>query len=86
MRGGTSALFGLRPEDAGGRDVMQMDGQCGAATAVLELMAHEVNGKVEFFRGCPEKWRRVSFENIRLSDGRRASGVREDGKVSIRYQ
>ena len=66
--------------------VMQMDGQCAAATAVLEMMAHEVNGKVEFFRGCPSKWKKVSFENVRLSDGRRAFGVRERGKVSMRFE
>ena len=66
-----------------GRIVMQMDGQCAATTAVMELMAHEVNGKVEFFRGCPATWKRVKFENIRLSDGTSVSGVRENGKVSI---
>ena len=27
----------------------------------------------------------VSFENIRLSDGRKASGIRKRGKVSIWY-
>ena len=64
--------------------VMQMDGQCAAATAVMELMVHEVNGRPEFFRGCPDTWKRVSFENIRLSDGRSVSGVRENGKVTIR--
>ena len=66
-----------------GRIVMQMDGQCAATTAVMEMMAHEVNGKVEFFRGCPADWKRVKFENIRLSDGTCVSGVRENGKVSI---
>ena len=63
--------------------IMQMDGQCAAATAVLEMMAHETNGKVEFFKGCPESWREVSFENIALSDGRRVNGSRINGKVSI---
>ena len=85
MRGGPSALLGIRPEDAGGRAVMQMDGQCGAATAVLEMMAHDVNGKVEFFRGCPASWKTVSFENVRLSDGRRASGVRDNGRATVRF-
>jgi hypothetical protein len=61
--------------------VMQMDGQCAAVTAVMEMMAHEVNSKVEFFKGCPESWRDVSFVNLALSDGRRVSGRRLDGKV-----
>ena len=66
-----------------GRDVMQMDGQCAAAAAVLELMAHEIDGKVEFFKGCPESWGEVSFENLRLSDGRRVNGRRSGGKITI---
>ena len=63
--------------------VMQMDGQCAAATAVMELMVHEVGGKTEFFRGCPDSWKEVSFENVALSDGTRVSGRRVDGKAEI---
>ena len=66
-----------------GRNEMQMDGQCAAATAVMELMAHEINGRTEFFRGCPPEWKDVSFENLALSDGRRVSGRRVAGNVSI---
>jgi len=67
-----------------GRDVMQMDGQCAATTAVLELLAHERDGKVDYFRGCPIDWTDVSFENLALSDGRRVSGRRLNGKVTVR--
>ncbi len=69
----------------GRKTVMQMDGQCAAVAAVLELLAHETNGKVEFFRGCPESWREVSFENLALSDGRRASGSRRDGRATVTF-
>ncbi len=68
-----------------GRNVMQMDGQCAATTAVMELLAHETNGKVEFFKGCPDAWKDVSFENLRLSDGRRVSGRRLNGKVTLTW-
>ena len=68
-----------------GHEIMQMDGQCAFAAAVLEMMAHEVNGKTEFFRGCPPEWKDVSFENIALSDGRRASGRRVDGKATVTF-
>ena len=78
----TFTVFGSFAGSGDGQ-IMQMDGQCAAAAAVLELMAHEVNGKVEFFKGCPESWREVSFENLALSDGRRVSGKRVDGKVSV---
>ena len=70
----------------GGLGVMQMDGQCAAVTAVMELFAHEVNGKVEFFKGCPPDWKEVSFENLRLSDGRKVSGRRVNGQVTIEPQ
>ncbi|MBP5543949.1 MAG: hypothetical protein ILM98_07730 [Kiritimatiellae bacterium] len=68
---------------SGNGQIMQMDGQCAAAAAVLEMMAHEVNGKVEFFRGCPESWREVSFENLALSNGRRISARRVGGKFFV---
>jgi len=61
--------------------IMQMDGQCAAATAVMEMLVHEVDGRVEYFRGCPPEWRRVSFSNIALRGGRRVSGSRIDGKT-----
>ena len=60
--------------DVPGGEIMQMDGMCGAAASVLELMVHEVGGETCRFRGCPEEWETVSFENILLSDGTRASG------------
>lgn len=63
--------------------IMQMDGQCAAVTAVLELMAHEVEGEVEFFRGCPDSWKDVAFENLALSDGSRIKGRRTGGKIVI---
>ena len=67
------------------KTIMQMDGQCAATTAVMEMMAHEVGGEVEFFRGCPEAWREVSFENLALSDGRRVSGFRANGHITVKY-
>jgi len=69
--------------DAPGQEIMQMDGMCASVTAIMELFAHEVGGKTEFFRGCPGKWKDVSFERMLLSDGTRVSGRRVNGKVSI---
>src|SRR5574344_584632 len=69
--------------DAPGEEGMQMDGQCAATAAAMELLVHEVNGKVEYFRGCPADWKDVSFENIALSDGTRVSGRRVNGKVEV---
>ena len=66
-----------------GHETLDMDGLISACAAVMEMMAHDVNGRTEFFRGCPDEWKDVSFENITLSDGRRVSGRRVDGKVEI---
>lgn len=66
-----------------GSHIMLMDGHCVAVTAILEMMVHEVNGTTEFFRGCPPGWKTVSFSNVLLSDGRRVSGRRSEGKVTI---
>ena len=66
-----------------GHEILDMDGLLSACAAVMEMMAHDVNGKTEFFRGCPDEWKDVSFENIALSDGRRVSGSRRDGKVKV---
>ena len=63
--------------------IMQMDGACAAVTAVLEMMAHETGGKVEYFKGCPASWKDVSFENLALSDGRRVNGRRVNGKTTV---
>ena len=78
------AVFALHAAIAAS-SVLNEDGQCAFAAAVLEMMAHEVNGKTEFFKGCPPEWKDVSFENIALSDGRRASGRRLDGKAKVTY-
>ena len=66
-----------------GHEILDMDGLLSACAAVMEMMAHDVNGKPEFFRGCPDEWKDVSFENIALSDGPRVRGRRLDGKVKI---
>jgi hypothetical protein len=83
MRRGTNSGRFTISGDAPGEEIMQMDGMCASVTAIMELMAHDINGKPQFFLGCPSSWKEVSFENIRLSDGRKASGSRKRGKVSV---
>ncbi len=65
------------------RRIMQMDGQCATVSAILEMLVHEVDGKVDYFRGCPKEWREVRFENVLMPDGTRVSGSRIDGKETI---
>ena len=85
MRRGTNVRRFTIAGDAAGEEIMQMDGMCASVTAIMELMVHDVNGETKFFHGCPNSWKDVSFENIRLSDGRRVSGVRKYGKIKISY-
>ena len=73
MTGFTRALGLEAPQ------IMQMDGICGAATAVMEMLAHERAGTVHLAPAVPEEWGDVSFEGIRLPDGTFARGTRENG-------
>ena len=85
MRRGTNSGRFTIAGDAPGEEIMQMDGMCASVTAIMELMVHDVNGSPNFFSGCPSSWKEVSFENIRLSDGRKASGTRKRGKVFVTF-
>jgi len=69
--------------DKPGAEIMQMDGMCGAVTAILELMVHEVGGTTRYFLGCPAEWKDVSFAGIRHSDGTVLSGRRTDGVAKV---
>ena len=50
-------------------EFIQLDGTFGAATALLEMLAHVAGDAVRLFRGIPEQWRDVSFRNIHLPGG-----------------
>lgn len=63
-------------------EIMQMDGQCAAVTAIMELMVHDVHGELVLFAGCPDDWTDVSFENIRIHGGRKISARRKDGVIT----
>lgn len=82
-RGPNARAFGVVGDAAKDEEIMQMDAQCAAVAAILEMMVHEVNGKDVFFQGCPESWQRVSFRNVLLSNGSRVSGRRIDGVIKI---
>ena len=56
----------LKPKETS--EIMQLDGTMAGATAILEILVHEKHGIVHVFPAIPEKWRKVSFNNIRLPD------------------
>lgn len=57
-------------------EFIQLDGTMGAATALLEMLAHPVGDRIRLFRGVPEQWRDVSFRNISLPGGFMISAIR----------
>lgn len=61
-------------------EVMQLDGTMGGATAMLEMLAHTHSGVAKIFAGIPDKWKDVSFANIRLPGPFLISASKKDGK------
>jgi hypothetical protein len=61
-------------------EVIQIDGTMGCATSLLENMAHTHSGVTKIFAGVPDKWKNVSFKNIRLPGPFTASASKENGK------
>lgn len=68
---------GVRPE----REIMQMDAGMGVVNAILDLLVHERRGVHHLFAGCPQSWRDVQFDGIRVAGGFLVSGKRVDGRV-----
>ena len=64
-------------------EVMQMDGTCGFLSAFMEMCAYTRFDKLYLFRGMPEKWNDVSFENLLLPGGGRLSADRASGSFRI---
>lgn len=71
-----------RNGDYVGNETMQMDGQMAATAAVQDMMVHERGGVVRLFAGCPDRWRRVSFDGMLVDGGFLVSATREDGRLT----
>ncbi len=68
-------------KDRATSEIMQLDGTMGGADALLEMLAHQHGDTVFLFKGIPDKWREVSFDNIHLPGGFIISGKRKNGKL-----
>jgi len=62
-------------------EIMQLDGTMGAATAILEMLVHTHSGITKIFPAVPDKWKDISFKNIRVPGGFLISASRKDGKL-----
>lgn len=62
-------------------EVMQLDGTMGGATALLEMFAQQRRSTVYLFQGIPDVWADVSFKNIWLPGGFKASAEKKNGRI-----
>jgi alpha-L-fucosidase 2 len=63
------------------RDLMQLDGAMGAATAVMEMLLHTQNGTLYIFPAPAPDWSDIAFKNIRAEGAFLVDAVREKGKT-----
>ncbi len=66
----------------GKREVMQLDGTMGAATALLELLVHQRQGLTYIFPAIPKAWRNVAFLNIRIPGAFIVSAEKKNGIIT----
>jgi alpha-L-fucosidase 2 len=66
----------------GRADIMQVEGACAAAAAVMELLAHTSGGVTRLFPSIPADWRAASFEGLRVEGGFLVSAAMTDGRVT----
>lgn len=62
-------------------EVMQLDGMMAGATAVYEMLVHCRRGAVRVFPAVSERWRDVSFKNIRVPGAFLVSAERRAGRT-----
>lgn len=71
----------LKPLEA--NEIMQLDGTMATATAIIEMLVHHKGNTVYLFRGVPDKWADVSFENVHLPGAFLISADRKRGKIEM---
>ncbi len=69
-----------RPEES--TELIQLDGTMGSATAFIEMLVLTRGRTVKLFQGTPERWKDVSFKNVRLPGGLVISTALKGGKLA----
>ena len=62
-------------------EVMQIDGTMGSASALLEMLAHTHSGTTRVLGGIPERWKDLSFKDVRTTAGLCVSGEKRKGRM-----
>lgn len=69
----------LKPKETS--EVMQLDGTMAGATAMLDLLVHELGGVIRLFHGVPHDWQDAEFAEVRLPRQCRISARRQHGRT-----
>ncbi|MBN2037886.1 MAG: hypothetical protein JW768_14185 [Chitinispirillaceae bacterium] len=63
-------------------EMLNLDAFMAATGQILELLLHTRRGINYLFRGAPQRWRNVSFDNIRTEGAFEVGATRRDGRVT----
>jgi len=63
------------------REIMQIEAGMSCVAAVQEMLLHVRRGVTVLFRGAPQRWPRVGFENARTDGAFLVSARRTNGRV-----
>jgi alpha-L-fucosidase 2 len=66
---------------AGMNEVLHMDAHLGATAAILEMLLCTRRGVNYLFSGAPQRWKNVSFDNIRTEGAFEVGATRRNGRV-----
>jgi alpha-L-fucosidase 2 len=62
-------------------EMLSFDAGMGVTGAILELLLHTRRGVNVLFAGAPERWKNVSFDNIRTEGAFEVGATRRNGRV-----
>ena len=67
---------------AGMNEVLHMDAHLGATAAIMEMLLCTRRGVNYLFSGAPQRWKNVSFDNIRTEGAFEVGATRRNGRVT----
>ncbi len=74
-------LFDLHPPLGNGKEVFQIDGNFGGVAGIIEMLAQNQNGEIEFLPCIPEGWSEGSVRGLKLRGGIEVSFSWKDHRV-----
>ena len=78
---GFTAPGGSRSAQAGRNEILNLDAFMATTGQILELLLSSRRGVNYLFAGAPQRWKDVSFDNIRTEGAFEVGATRRNGKV-----